>query len=63
MLIHYSKESERRGELRRVGRGRGSLDFRGLLDTWIVRSGRLHQFSLARALLYEKASYRVIRFK
>lgn len=60
MLIHCSKEAERREELRGVGRGR--LDFRKLLDTpagarvasrWIVRSERLHQFSLARALLYE----------
>ena len=30
MLIHYQKEELRRGELRRVGRG--SLDFRKLLD-------------------------------
>ncbi len=60
VLIHCSKEAERREELRGVGRGR--LDFRKLLDTpagagvasrWIVRSERLHQFSLARALLYE----------
>ena len=60
VLVHCSKESERREELRRVGGG--TLDFRKLLDTpegtgvssrWIVRSGRLHQFSLARSLLYE----------
>jgi hypothetical protein len=60
VLVHCSKESERREELRRVGGG--TLDFRKLLDTpegtgvssrWIVRSGRLHQFSLAKALLYE----------
>jgi hypothetical protein len=60
VLVHCSKESERREELRRVGGG--TLDFRKLLDTpegtgvssrWIIRSGRLHQFSLARALLYE----------
>jgi hypothetical protein len=59
VLIHCTQESERREELRRVGGG--SLDFRRLLDTpegagvanrWVVRSGRLHQFSLARALLY-----------
>jgi hypothetical protein len=49
------KESERREELRRVYGGR--LDFTKLLDTsqgtgvsnrWIVRSGRLHRFSLAK---------------
>ena len=60
MLVYCSKESERREELRRVGGG--GLDFRKLLDTpegagvssrWIVRSRRLHQFSLARTLLYE----------
>jgi hypothetical protein len=59
MLVHCLKESERREELRGVS---GNLDFRKLLDTpegagvtsrWIVRSGRLYQFSLARALLYE----------
>ena len=60
ILIHCQKEELRRGELRRVGRS--SLDFRMLLDTpkgigvasrWIVRLGRLSQFSLAKALLYE----------
>jgi len=60
ILIHCPKESEHREELRKVGGGR--LDLRKLLDTpegakvtsrWIVRSRCLHQFSLARALLYE----------
>ena len=60
ILIHCPKESEHREELRKIGGGR--LDLRKLLDTpegarvtsrWIVRSGRLHQFSLARVLLYE----------
>ncbi len=59
VLIHCEKEIEQRGELRKAGGGR--LDLRKLLDTpegarvagrWVVRSGRLPQFSLARALLY-----------
>jgi hypothetical protein len=58
MLVHCQKESTRRDELRTVCRGR--IDFRRLLDTpegarvvgqWVLRSGRLPQFSLARALL------------
>jgi hypothetical protein len=60
MLIHCEKEQAQREELRRIGEG--GLDFKKLLDTpegagvtsrWIVRSGRLSQFSLARSLLYE----------
>ena len=60
ILIHCEKEQAQREELRRVGGG--DLDFKKLLDTpegagvtsrWIVRSGRLSQFSLARSLLYE----------
>jgi hypothetical protein len=60
VLIHCQREAARRGELREVDRGR--LDLRKLLDTpkgarvasrWVLRSGRLPQFSLARALLYE----------
>jgi len=60
ILIHCKKEQIQRKELRRVSGGR--LDFRKLLDTlegagvtsrWIVRSGQLQQFSLARVLLYE----------
>ena len=60
ILIHCKKERVRREELRRPNGG--GLDFKKLLDTpegagvtsrWIVRSGRLPQFSLARSLLYE----------
>jgi len=60
ILVHCQKEVARREELREVGSGR--LDLRKLLDTpegarvasrWVLRSGRLPQFSLARALLYE----------
>jgi hypothetical protein len=60
ILIHCEKERIQREELRRAGKG--GLDFKKLLDTpegagvtsrWIVRSGRLPQFSLARSLLYE----------
>jgi hypothetical protein len=60
LLIHCQKEELQREELRRVSGGR--LDLRRLLDTpegagvasrWVLRSGRLSQFSLARTLLYE----------
>jgi hypothetical protein len=60
VLVHCLKKSEHRRELRRVGGG--SLEFKKLLDTperagvtsrWIVHSRRLHQFSLARVLLYK----------
>jgi hypothetical protein len=60
ILIHYRKEEAQREELKRVGNNR--LDLRKLLDTpegaratsrWVLRSERLLQFSLARALLYE----------
>ena len=60
MLIHCQKEETQREELKIVGGGR--LDLRKLLDTpegagvasrWVLRSGRLSQFSLAKALLYE----------
>jgi hypothetical protein len=60
VLIHCQKERGRREELKeRCG---GRLDLRKLLDTpegakvasrWILRSGRLPQFSLARVLLYD----------
>ena len=60
MLVHCLRESGRREDLRRACGGR--VDYKQLLDTpegarvasrWVVRSGRLHQFSLAGALLYE----------
>jgi hypothetical protein len=60
MLIHRKKEQTQREELRRAGGG--GLDFKKLLDTlegagvtsrWIIRSGRLPQFSPARSLLYD----------
>jgi hypothetical protein len=69
VLIYCAKEFQRKEELRST-RG-GSLDFRKLLDTpdgagvasrWIVRSGRLYQFPLARVLLYEQALFRATRF-
>ena len=60
MLIHCNKEIVQREELKRASGGR--LNLRKLLDTpegarvtsrWVLRSGCLPQFSLARALLYE----------
>ena len=70
VLINCVRESERREELRRVCGG--SFDFKKLLDApggarvascWIVRSRRLHQFSLAGELLYlQSALYRANRF-
>jgi hypothetical protein len=60
MLIHCNREDVQREELKRASGGR--LDLRKLLDTpegarvtsrWVLHSGRLPQFSLARALLYE----------
>ena len=60
ILIHCNREDVQREELKRASGGR--LDLRKLLDTlegagvasrWVLRSGRLPQFSLARVLLYE----------
>jgi hypothetical protein len=62
LLIHCQKEEiqAHREELKKAGGGR--LDLRKLLDTpdgagaasrWVLRLGRLTQFSLARTLLYE----------
>ena len=59
ILIYCKKEIARKEELRRVSRGR--LNIKRLLDTpkgagvtsrWILYSGRLLQFSLAKILLY-----------
>src|SRR3982074_1384771 len=62
VLIHCPKEAECRSILRGAqGQERG-LDFRGLLNTpnttplttkWMIKSGRIPQFKLAGALLYE----------
>jgi len=60
ILIYYKKKRIQREELRKVGKG--GLDFKKLLDIleeigiishWIVHSGHLPQFSLARSLLYK----------
>jgi hypothetical protein len=60
LLIHCQKEEIQRKELK--GASGGRLDLKRLLDTpegaglasrWVLRSERLSQFSLAKALLYE----------
>ena len=60
VLIHCKKEESRRDKLRKADSNR--LDLRKLLDTpeeaglasrWVLRTGRLPQFSLTKALLYE----------
>jgi len=60
MLIYCNKENIQREELKRASKDR--LNLRKLLDTpegarvtsrWVLNLGRLPQFSLAKALLYE----------
>ena len=58
MALFYAKEAERHQYLRTNGR----VDYQRLMGTnggarrlaeWMIRSGRLGQFSLARRLLYD----------